>query len=252
MSQCEFYTTGLSNLGFFSLIRYEFLKRFSHDKRLKYTSKKLKFPVFARPNTSDCKVFAQILFYEEYRCLADMETPKFILDLGANVGYSAAYFLTRYPDCSVLAVEPDPGNYQQLCENVAPYGSRARTLQAAVWPRAELLQLDAAFGKAGDEWGARVKPADGNASETVAAVTIPDLLTASGFDRISLLKVDIEGAEAAIFRSGARDWLDKVDNIAIELHGEEASQAFFGAIDVSRFTITTCDELTVCLAKRPE
>jgi FkbM family methyltransferase len=249
MNQREFYSTGLSNLGLVSLLRYELLKRFSHNKRLKYTSKKLKFPVFARPNTSDCQVFAQILFYEEYRCLADLKTPKFIVDLGANVGYSAAYFLSRFPDCSVLAVEPDPGNFQQLCENVAPYGSRAKTLQAAAWSRSELLQLDTAFGKAGDEWGARVKPAAENSSETVPAVTIPDLLSTSGFDRISLLKVDIEGAETAIFRSGAREWLDKVDNIVIELHGDEASRAFFAAIDASRFTITTCDELTVCLAQ---
>ena len=49
-------------------------------------------------------------------------------------------------------------------------------------------------------------------------MSIPDLLDAMGSfgSEVDLLKVDIEGAEAAVF-SGPCDWLARVKNIAIEL-----------------------------------
>jgi FkbM family methyltransferase len=203
----------------------------------------LDFPVRARPRTSDIKVFSQIFFFHEYRCLSELRSPELILDLGANVGYSSAYFLSRFKGCSVIAVEPDPENYIELQRNVAPYRNRVNAMQAAVWPRSERLDLN--HPGRGEEWGIYVKPSTEGA---VRAITIPELLQSSGHDRISLLKIDIEGAETELFRSGAEEWIDKVDNIVIELHSAEASDAFFKNIDRSRFAVSNCDELTVCIS----
>ncbi len=94
----------------------------------------------------------------------------------------------------------------------------------------------------GQEWGIRVKPEDDGAVKTI---TLPEILMAAGHKRISLLKIDIEGAETALFNAGP-DWLDQFDNIVIELHGEDCEKAFFNKIDRSRFEISRCDELTVC------
>jgi hypothetical protein len=63
------------------------------------------------------------------------------------------------------------------------------------------------------------------------------------------LKVDIEGAERVMFASRSQAWLSRVDNIVIELHDAECRDTFFKAIAVQHFTVTTCDELTVC--RRP-
>jgi hypothetical protein len=46
------------------------------------------------------------------------------------------------------------------------------------------------------------------------------ILRESGQDRISLLKIDIEGAEVQLFSEGCESWLSKVDNIVIELHDD--------------------------------
>lgn len=48
----------------------------------------------------------------------------------------------------------------------------------------------------------------------------------SGFDRIDLLKVDIEGAEVQLLQ-GAGDWLTKVNAIAIEFHGNSRAESGF-------------------------
>src|ERR1700730_1909753 len=245
MKRREYYLTGPKNLGLIHFLRFEYQKRSTHTRPFNLTSKKLDFPVHARPRSSDMEVFSQIFFFHEYRCLSELRSPKLIVDLGANVGYASAYFLTRFRDCSVIAVEPDPDNFIALQKNLTPYsGNRVKTIRAAVWPRSERLQLDLTHAGQGQEWGVRVKPSEVGTKQTV---TIPELLKASAQDRISLLKVDIEGAETELFASGT-EWLDKVDNIVIELHNEAAHKTFFNAIDKSRFSISTCDELTICLS----
>lgn len=72
--------------------------------------------------------------------------------------------------------------------------------------------------------------------------------------RISLLKVDIEGAEAVVFGRDCQSWLGKVDAIAIELHDDSgfgnASGIFFDAIRGHGFEVSSVGELTIC--QRPD
>ena len=75
---------------------------------------------------------------------------------------------------------------------------------------------------------------------------IETLLLDSGYARISILKVDIEGAEAAVFSSNYQHWIKKVDNLVIELHDEQCSSIFLEAISAENFVVSHCDELTVC------
>lgn len=82
------------------------------------------------------------------------------------------------------------------------------------------------------------------------AVDIKGLLERSGKARISLLKIDIEGAEARLFASRYEAWLPYVDNLVIELHDDtsygNASDIFFRAIKGRKFTVSRSGELTVC------
>ena len=74
-------------------------------------------------------------------------------------------------------------------------------------------------------------------------------LQAVGQERISILKVDVEGAEAVIFSENYKSWREKVDAIAIELHDDlvfgNATQIFFNAIE-GRDLLSRSGELTVC------
>jgi FkbM family methyltransferase len=240
----------LNNLGLPSLIRFQFYRYIqfsSHVTRL--TSKRLPYPVFARPGSSDYAVFRQIFAAREYSCLDGLTNPRLVLDCGANVGYSSAYFLSHFPNCFVVAVEPDAANFALLERNLLPYKGRYKTVRAAVWPRAEKLRFNTEFSGVGQEWERTVERSDDSVNtECVKAITIPALIEISGFDRVSILKVDIEGAERELFGSGSDEWLDKVNNIVIELHGPGCSQAFFDAIKGRHFDVSVCQELTVCLS----
>jgi FkbM family methyltransferase len=243
MSRAEWYRSALDSLGLPSLVRLQIQKRFSHSNLCVLTSKKLQFRVLARSGTSDFAVFDQIFVENEYSQLDRLKNVRFVIDCGANVGYSSTYFLSTHPQSFVIAVEPDGDNFDILTRNLRPYGKRSRAVQAAVWPDHEWLRFKDR-GQRGNEWSYSVEQADQESG--VKSVTIPDLIEMSGFNRISILKIDIEGAELNLFKSNI-EWLELVDNLVIELHGMECYEVFLKAIS-DRFKISTSGELTVCLS----
>lgn len=244
MSKVEWYRNAVGALGLRSLVRLQLKKRFSHSGVCMLTAKKLQFGVLARGGTSDFTVFNQIFVEDEYGPLDRLKDVSFVIDCGANVGYSSAYFLSRHPHSFLIAVEPDEANFDILTKNLRPYGERALAVRAAVWPNHARLRFKDRQKDHG-EWSYSVEQTD---QETgVTPVTIPDLIAMSSFGRVSILKVDIEGAELNLFQSAA-EWLNLIDNIVIELHGKECSDTFFRAISKRPFEISRSGEVTVCLA----
>lgn len=205
-----------------------------------------RYPLVYRPGSSDLKVYQQIFVEREYRALDHVHTDGLILDCGANVGYSAAYFLSRYPKATVIAVEPDAANFELLRRNTAAFGKRIRTIKAGVWSRP--CGLKVVHAGAGVEWGITVRECRADQGETadVEAVDIATLLKDSGFDRISILKMDIERSELEVFRAGCSQWLDRCDAIAIELHGPDCEVRFREAVSDQGFRFGSSGELTIC------
>ena len=173
-----------------------------------------------------------------------------VIDCGANVGYSSAYFLSRHPSSRIIAVEPDPDNFAMLSRNLAPYGSRVSLVHAGIWSHPTRLALAGDPYRDGKEWSKQVRLANQGDNSTIDGVDIETLLSSSGQDRISILKVDVEGAEAEIFSGNDLSWLDKVDAIAIELHDDlvfgNATEIFFAAIEGRGFHVSRSGELTIC------
>jgi hypothetical protein len=77
------------------------------------------------------------------------------------------------------------------------------------------------------------------------------VLAQSGHDRISILKIDIEGAEHAVFSApNVASWLPLVDCLVIELHDDThfgpCTEVFQRAIADQPFDVSHVGELTVC------
>jgi hypothetical protein len=84
----------------------------------------------------------------------------------------------------------------------------------------------------------------------MTTLDIGTILDRSGFERISILKMDIEGAERLVFESNYERWLSRVDNIVIDLEDAECERVFQRAIASEGFEVSTCDCQRVCL--RPQ
>ena len=208
-------------------------------------SKLARFRLRFRPNTSDHAAFFQIFVHREYRCLDEVRQVNLILDCGANIGYTSVYFLNRFPSARIVAVEPDPDTFAVLTANLTPYPGRYRAICSAVWSHSEGLVFSE--GQPGAEWTLRVRPPNDSERATLVGTDIGTLLEQSGAERISILKLDIEGAEAAVFSSNYENWIKRVDNLVIELHGEECRSIFGAAIASEKFVVSQYGELTVCV-----
>ena len=99
------------------------------------------------------------------------------------------YFLSRFPNAYVIAIEPDPDNFAILKHNLAPYKGRCHAVLSAVWSRPTRLVVSRQSGNR-KESSRSVR--EGRVSEEPALMgtDIGTLLLDSGYARISILKVD--------------------------------------------------------------
>jgi FkbM family methyltransferase len=177
-------------------------------------------------HATDYAVLEQIFLREDYsiaelvrapelRAIYDRAAsagkPPLIIDCGANIGVSAAYFGEMYPAALIVAIEPDAGNV-------------ALARQNAVSERIDIRQV--AVGS--NTTGARlVDPGLGSTGYRVLAdptgdlrmISIGELLAEAKYaDCVPfLIKIDIEGAEEELFSANC-EWLDRFPLLVIELH----------------------------------
>lgn len=192
--------------------------------------------VTVRPQCSDRSVFRHVFVYSAYA----LKTPrrddvKWIIDAGANVGYSALFFAGQYPNAQVIAIEPNDANFQQLLSNTRQC-DRIKVWHGALWyEKASLSIVDPkanaqAFQVRSDSLG------------MVEAVTLPDLMKSEAISQIDILKMDIEGAEKYIFQKDCGSWLGRVRTLLVELHDQECLHHFERAIAPYSFDRLLCGE----------
>ena len=229
----------------YNLQRIRF-RLFKIRKPYKLISKYSNFPLIARPNTSDLSVFYQIFTQREYSCLDEITDADLIIDCGANVGYSSAYFLSRFPKANLISIEPDTENYSLMTANLAPFNGRVRMLNTAIWSHeADLRFLESSLGPK-KEWARRLVEIKEGESASLKAIDIGSLLQSIDYSTISILKIDVEGAEEVIFASNYESWINNVENIVIEIHNKRAKKNFFDAISNVGFSCSQFGELTIC------
>jgi FkbM family methyltransferase len=249
------YLTAVANLGLLPAIFYKYQKfrsgLLNKADSLTLLSKYSRFPLQFRSQTSDIDAFSQIFVAREYRCLDELREAPLVIDCGANVGYSSAYFLSRFPNAYLIAIEPDKRNFELVEKNLAPYEGRFRAICSAIWSRsADLVFSEVRIGD-GREWSRTVREAKEGEEPAMTAYDVGTLFRESGFERIAVLKIDIEGSEVEVFSSSEyKSWIQYVDNLVIELHGSECRSNFLNAIAPENFSVSQCDELTVC-KRRP-
>jgi FkbM family methyltransferase len=194
------------------------------------------------------RVFPDLRGRGEYQLPEDIRDPKVILDCGANVGYSAVYYLSKFPGARVISVEPDDRNVSLLRLNTAPYGDRATVLHSAIWPRPARMVVSKGHYRDRKEWSTQVFECEDNVSHDLNSIDIGGIMDQYKIDTIDIHKMDIERAEKAVFSENVESWINRVNFLLVELHDELCRKAFFTALDDKTFEFSESGELT--LAKR--
>ncbi len=184
-------------------------------------------PFFFRAQTSDAGTMQQIFVNADYhlgRLKRWSEIEAFlqgkrsrggrplIVDAGANIGAAAVFFSLRYPDASIVAIEPEESNFGLLQRNVE--GLNVQCLKAALAASdAPVRLVDPGIG----HWGFRTETAQ--EAEGIPGVTIGMIYEElRGSDLFPfIVKIDIEGGEKDVFE-GDTGWVAQTPIIIIELH----------------------------------
>ena len=125
--------------------------------------------------------------------------PTVILDVGANVGQSAARFRAAYPLAEIFCFEPVQATYLSLRDAVAG-DPRIHCHHVALGSQqgTATLVLDGTSDRSRIEPGL---PTD-TTSETVPVDTLSNFCTQKEIPQISYLKIDTEGHDLEVLRGG--------------------------------------------------
>lgn len=177
--------------------------------------------VFIR-DEADQSVFNEIFRLGEYRAAEEAVRGATdpIIDVGAHAGFFTLYCESLNPKAKIFAVEPEPENFLALKKHLKENKiTNVKAIQAALagqsGQRSLLISPDShnhRLAEIGDNDGQKIE---------VIAYSFADFIKNNKIEKISLLKMDIEGGEFEIVKSlSARD-LSVVKFLILEYHSKE-------------------------------
>lgn len=144
------------------------------------------------------------------RAVQSGHTP-LVLDCGANIGLSAAYFSMKFPRAKLIAIEPNEANLSTARKNcTSPNVHFVHAGVASECKKGRLVDP----GRGNDAF--RVESDARGALDLVSIDSLlegPECVGCTPF----IVKVDIEGFEEELFSSNV-EWIDRFPLLIIELH----------------------------------
>jgi FkbM family methyltransferase len=171
-----------------------------------------------------------------------------IVDCGANIGMTTLYFHYERPGIEIVSIEPAPGPFSALAENIHAHRVNAHLLNLCVgarrgravltyYPRATGISSvhgdpvrDSGLARAALKHDRGASAGDAAFTNQLAqhvscereVRTLSEIIAACGIERIGLLKIDVEHAELeALLGICPKDW-GRIDQVVIEVHGGDA------------------------------
>jgi FkbM family methyltransferase len=157
-----------------------------------------------------------------YKFSSNKKDP-YIIDAGANIGLSVAYFKQLFPNARIVAFEPDQHIFALLHQNIAALGYREVDLRnTAAW----IADMDLTFFSEGSLAGSTEISLGKTSKYTVKAERLKSFLAGKEVD---FLKIDIEGAENTVLFD-LEDELPRVAHLFLEYHSLVGKEQMLGEL----------------------
>jgi FkbM family methyltransferase len=132
-------------------------------------------------------------------------------DIGANIGLYSLLVAKQKPDCKILSFEPMPVTFANLKSNIALNNlDNIQAFPIALWKENEQLKFH--FTKSSTPSSSVAKLYDDAEEIIVDGVKLDDFFARNYFDKIDLMKIDVEGAELMALQ-GAKEMLKRFSPI---------------------------------------
>jgi FkbM family methyltransferase len=150
-----------------------------------------------------------------------------VVDIGANAGYFTLFAASCFADAQVFSFEPVPVNYAQLRRHLNLNSSKKiKCFPKAVAGQAGEISLSFDSSDSFTTSATIFKQADQQTTLIkVPCLTLGQIMDENSIKKCDLLKMDCEGAEYDILYNCLPDHLQRIDQIAMEVHnGEKENQ----------------------------
>lgn len=171
----------------------------------KFSKDRIKFT-----GTEDNGDLVDIFGLDVYGFLAVKGTT--IIDIGANIGDSALYFISRDAK-RVISIEPFPYTYSILMENLRVNKQEHNVLAVNAACSYESVQIDAATKQTANLLAGNI-----DHGQRINTLTLEEIVELVGDVYDLGLKVDCEGCEYQIFENALDSTLKKFKRMQIEYH----------------------------------
>ena len=135
-----------------------------------------------------------------------------VIDIGACEGEFGQTLSERW-GTRVFAIEANPENYARTWT-----GPTVTKHHVAIGERSGTVRLYLGDNPQGNSLDPRHRDVSVGRHTEVPGMTLRDFMSANGIGRLDLLKVDIEGAEIALFRSIDDETLRSFAQVSVEFH----------------------------------
>lgn len=178
--------------------------------------------------------FENILLGKTYPLVPDLK-PKFILDVGANLGATSMFFALNYPKAKIFSFEPTKMNFRWLKKNTEKFENIQRVNKGAYFKDTKTkIFLDSEVGGRNSIYKEWTKS---DLFEIVDFINLKAFIeTNSLFGKIDILKIDTEGCEIEIL-SSIEDDLKNIAVIYLEYHGKKSEKIVLEVLSKSHFLV---------------
>ncbi len=165
-----------------------------------------------RPKMGDLSILNEILRNDLY---SQWPVYRTVVDIGAHIGVFTVQATTSSD--TVICYEPDPRNFGLLQKNIALNGlNNVKALRQAVSDSRGIKRLWISEKKS---YGHTFYPSNGRgfvSAIDVESVTLADVFSSNGLDRIDFLKMHCEGAELDILTHTPQNVFDRIGAIVVK------------------------------------
>lgn len=149
----------------------------------------------------------------QYLIKRNVGQKQYLLDLGANSGYSTNYFSEQIPEIHIIAIEPEENNFKTAKINLSK-NRNVELLLGAIGGASGVAQIK---NSVTDSNAFQVDRTITSSENSIRIYSICEIMKNYEIDNLFIVKIDIEGFEEDLF-SVDLEWVDKTDIIIIELH----------------------------------
>lgn len=219
-------------------------------REIKFNNQKVQF--IYRGN-DDMSVIDEFFVDKMYRTIEPIvaNTKNIILDIGAHIGCFSVYARKLNSVSPIIAIEPEPNNFELLKENLKLNHCKDVTVKQMALIKSNVMLSEVASNATKSKHLIEEKdpstspPAGGSAQDDeikivtlylnkdshnhstfyetknsilVTAINLEELIRKNKLEKIGILKIDIEGEEFSVIKNIKPDTWNLIENIILEYH----------------------------------